>query len=263
MPETYLDRVFAICTALPEVTDAGGSSPTFKVSGKTFLNFADNHHGDGNIGIWCKAPPGAQGLLVDAEPARFFIPPYVGPSGWVGMRVTGDVDWHQVAEVIADGWRCSAPAKLKAAHPQLDGLRPPGMDQWQPLPDAPAEPEHPALARLRDLCLSFPEAAEVEMWGYPAFKVRGKTFANWIPAGRGAERVAVWLEGPPGAQELLTDAAPREFFGPRYLGSKGWLGAWLDGDVDWARLSEVVADAYRSAAPAKLAMLLDGRRAQR
>ncbi len=255
--DTYLDRVRSICLALPEVTDTGGATPSFRAGGKTFANFVDSHHGDGNIGIWCRAEQGVQGLLVDADAERFFIPPYVGPSGWVGMRVTGEVDWSQVADILAGGWRCTAPPKVRAAYPELRAYRPAGMPDWGEIAAREPEPEHPALARLREVCLALPEAAEVLMWGEPAFKVRGKTFANWIPAGRGAERFAVWLKGAPGAQEVLVDAAPGVFFVPSYLGSKGWVGAWLDGEVDWAQLTDVVRDAYRAAAPRRLAEALE------
>ena len=72
--ETVLDRVRAVCLGLPEVEEKEDWSNTFKVRGKTFAQYVHNHHGDGRVALWCKAPPGAQGLLVDADPARFFIP---------------------------------------------------------------------------------------------------------------------------------------------------------------------------------------------
>ncbi len=64
-------------------------APTFRVRDKLFCHFRDNHHGDGRIAIWCKAAPGDQELLVESRPKLFFLPPYVGPSGWVGMVLVG------------------------------------------------------------------------------------------------------------------------------------------------------------------------------
>lgn len=92
--------------------------PTWFVRGKkTFVMMDTNHHDSGHIAIWCAAPPGVQSQLVDEEPTRFFVPPYVGHRGWLGVRVDVAADWDEVAAIIADAYRCVAPAKLAA---QLD-----------------------------------------------------------------------------------------------------------------------------------------------
>lgn len=57
--------------------------------------------GDARISVWCKAPPGSQEVLVGAAPERFFVPPYVGHKGWVGMRLDDDPDWQEVATLVA------------------------------------------------------------------------------------------------------------------------------------------------------------------
>ena len=80
--------------------------------------FVDDHHGDGILGIWCPAFPGVQEEMVAAEPERFFRPPYVGPSGWLGVRLDRDVDWDEVREILADSYRKVAPKTLVR---QLDG----------------------------------------------------------------------------------------------------------------------------------------------
>ena len=88
--QRVLARVRAICIALPEATEKEAwGAPTFRVRDKLFCHFRDNHHGDGRIAIWCKAAPGDQELLVESRPKLFFLPPYVGPSGWVGMVLVG------------------------------------------------------------------------------------------------------------------------------------------------------------------------------
>ena len=113
-----LAQVRRICTSLPGVTEKlSHGSPTFFVK-KSFVMFHDDHHGDGRLAIWCAAPDGAQGLMADAEPERFFVPPYVGHRGWLGLRLDVDVDWDEVAGVIAEAYRHVAPAKLLA---ELDG----------------------------------------------------------------------------------------------------------------------------------------------
>ena len=93
-PDHPLAGVRAICLALPEAEEKEAwGMPTFRVRGKLFAHFADNHHGDGRVALWLKAAAGAQALLVEAGPERFFVPAYVGPRGWVGARVDGEVDW--------------------------------------------------------------------------------------------------------------------------------------------------------------------------
>jgi hypothetical protein len=77
--------------------------------------FHDDHHGDGRLAIWCRAAPGVQAQLVDEEPDRFFVPPYVGPSGWVGVRLDHDVDWDEVAAIVRDALVLVVPAKVAAA----------------------------------------------------------------------------------------------------------------------------------------------------
>src|SRR2546430_12892531 len=109
MTDELLEQVREGCLALPEATEQPGPMTAFKVRDKTFAWFLDNHHGDGRIAVWCKAPPGAQQILVGDDPQRFFVPPYVGPKGWVGIRLdVGQVDWDEVAEVVADSYRMTA-----------------------------------------------------------------------------------------------------------------------------------------------------------
>lgn len=90
--------------------------PTFRVKNKLFAMFAsgNTHHGDGRDAVWCKAAPGNQQVMVRARPERFFVPPYVGPSGWVGIYLDGEADWREVADLLRDSWELVAPKRLIA-----------------------------------------------------------------------------------------------------------------------------------------------------
>jgi hypothetical protein len=116
-----IDRVRRICLALPQATEKlAWSEPTFRTGdgGKVFVMFANNHHNDGRIAIWCNAAPGTQDLLVRADPDRFFVPPYMGPRGWIGVRLEdGIADWAEIAEVIEEAYRVTAPKRLLALLP--------------------------------------------------------------------------------------------------------------------------------------------------
>ena len=114
MRDDVLDRLRRICLALPEAAEKSGPRPAFQVRGKTYVMFMDNHHGDGRLAIWCKGAPGAQDVLVRSDPERFFVPPYVGPNGWVGVRLDRGLDWDEVAALVQDGYRAAAPKRLAA-----------------------------------------------------------------------------------------------------------------------------------------------------
>jgi hypothetical protein len=110
-------RLREICLALPEVTErTSHSAPTWFVRDKkSFATlWADGHHDNHFPHLWCAAPAGAQEALTGSSPGRFFRPPYVGHRGWVGVRLDGDVDWAELAELCADAYRTVAPARLIA-----------------------------------------------------------------------------------------------------------------------------------------------------
>lgn len=109
---TPLTRLRAICLALPEAREKiAWGEPTFRVRDKMFAMFTDNHHGDGRMAVWCKAPPGVQEILVGAKPQRFYRPPYVGHKGWIGIRLDGEVDWAEVADLVTDSYELTAPKR--------------------------------------------------------------------------------------------------------------------------------------------------------
>lgn len=103
-----------MCVDLPEVTErlSHGTPTWFIRDKKTFVMFAHDHHGDGKMGFWCAAAPGAQEALIGSDPDVYYRPAYVGYRGWVGMRLDGRVDWDEVAGIVEDAYRCVAPKKL-------------------------------------------------------------------------------------------------------------------------------------------------------
>jgi hypothetical protein len=111
MTEGALERVRALCLALPEVTEKlSHGEPTWFVR-KVFVSFADHHHDD-RVAIWCAAPPGAQAARVGADPEHYFVPPYVGGRGWLGVYLDVPLDWDEVAMIITDAYRTIAPRRL-------------------------------------------------------------------------------------------------------------------------------------------------------
>jgi hypothetical protein len=116
MSKRILARVRKICLALPEASEKEAwGAPTFRVRDKIFAMFTDNHHNDGRVALWCAAHPGAQQARVEADPEYFFVPPYVGHRGWLGIRVDRGLDWEVVGALVRDAYRQIAPKRLLVA----------------------------------------------------------------------------------------------------------------------------------------------------
>jgi predicted DNA-binding protein (MmcQ/YjbR family) len=122
MAEDPLEKLRQLCLALPETTERiSHGEPTWFIRGKkTFVMYA-NHHHDDRLAFWCAAPDGAQETLVAADPKRFFVPPYVGHRGWLGVYLDVPVDWDQIADVVTDAYRMVALKRLLA---ELDAEEP-------------------------------------------------------------------------------------------------------------------------------------------
>jgi hypothetical protein len=120
--DAVLTRIRDICLGLPETSERlSHGAPTFFVRGKrAFLMVLSNHHGDGRFAVWCAAPDGMQRLLVEADPARFFVPPYVGHRGWLGLRLDRGLDWDEFAGIVEDAYAEVAPPKLVEAARLID-----------------------------------------------------------------------------------------------------------------------------------------------
>ena len=112
--ERTLNGIRGICLALPETSERlSHGAPTFFVRGKrAFVMVLTNHHGDGRFAIWCAAPAGLQRSLVEADPERFFVPPYVGHRGWLGVRLDRGLDWDELAGICEDAYAQVAPRSL-------------------------------------------------------------------------------------------------------------------------------------------------------
>jgi hypothetical protein len=112
-----LERVREACLALPEVQERlSHGAPSFFVRGKRcFVMVMDDHHGDGRYALWCAAPEGIQHALVAGDPESYFVPPYVGHRGWIGVRLDRALAWDEIAGAIEDAWLEVAPKRLADA----------------------------------------------------------------------------------------------------------------------------------------------------
>lgn len=107
-------RLREVCLALPGAfeKEAWGEC-TFRVTGGSMFAMTDNnHHDSGHVAVWVKAPPMVQEILINADPKRFFVPPYMGHKGWVGVRIDFKVNWNEVAGIVKDGYLMSGPKRF-------------------------------------------------------------------------------------------------------------------------------------------------------
>lgn len=108
MPDP-LERVRALCLAQPDATErlSHGEPSWFVRDKRQFVSYADHHHDD-RVALWCAAPAGAQQAYVADDPVRYFRPPYVGHRGWLGVYLDVDVDWDEVAGIVAEAYKTVA-----------------------------------------------------------------------------------------------------------------------------------------------------------
>jgi len=111
-----LARLTKICLAFPEATrQRHGSHAAYRVRKKVFAYYLDDHHGDGIVAVTCKALPGDNAALIRANPSRFYMPAYIGPRGWVALRLdVGAIDWNEVSELVLGSYQLTAPKRLAA-----------------------------------------------------------------------------------------------------------------------------------------------------
>ena len=231
-----------ICFSFPEVEErTGHGMPDYKVRGKTFAMLAINHHGDGRIALWVHAPPGAQHLHVDGEPAFYFVPPYVGPRGWLGVHLDHGNDWFSIAVRIREAYVHVAPRVLASRLGDLVEIEPPtetvDPEDFDPLLAPHAQDR---LARVRALCASLPETSEGTQFGVPAFKAGRKTF---LTAHRHRKRMRLEFWVGPELQATLCDD-PR-FSIPAYIGHRGWIDLDVEDRFDWDEVQRLALGSYR------------------
>jgi predicted DNA-binding protein (MmcQ/YjbR family) len=116
MEDPRLQHITEISLGFPDaVLQYKGPHASYLVRNKVFAYYLSNHHDDGIVGLNCKVLPGDNSALIRTDPVRFYMPPYVGPRGWVGLRLdVGEIDWNEVAELIQGSYQLTAPRRLAA-----------------------------------------------------------------------------------------------------------------------------------------------------
>lgn len=255
MPDIGIeDAVRGLCLALPDVEAfLSHGMPNFRRrKGKVFAMLALNHHGDGRIALWLNTPPALQFDFVEESSTHFFIPPYMGPSGWLGVRLDSGLAWKRVSDLVRQAYEYTV--KHRGAPLPVPVV--PGPSRRPTLADvdpmfAPAAQR--AVAMMRALCLSLPGTSEGTQFGKPVWRVGKKVFAQCFAYRDAPVKAAFWVGVD--RQGLMT--MDRRFSIPAYLGPGGWIAldgaaGFDDGELRWLAL-----ESYRHYAPKKMLAALD------
>lgn len=238
------ERLRALCYALPAVEEKlSHGSPSFFVRGKMFCSFANDAYGEG-LAAWCKASPERQQALVAEDPARYFVPPYVGVKGWVGVRIdAARADWDALALILEEGFTQVAPKSVWDS----PVLPPPPA---KPLPTTDPELARAALSRLEALSAELSGSSCEREGKHATFRVNKKPFAYFLDNHHGDGIIAVSVRAPDGENEALIAEHPERFFMPAYIGVRGWVGVRLDQKkVDWKDVAARLARSHAQVAP--------------
>jgi len=216
-PKDISEAVRQLCLWFPETEEVmSHGSPDFRVRGKTFATYSVNHHGEGRIALLLRSPPGTQQFYTENEPDAFYVPPYVGPKGWLGVLLDKGLSWDQIGSLTRDAFEHVAPpALVKNLGPTISvktpkiTLHPEDID---PLNNPGAQKK---LKRLETFCLQLPETSRDATFGAPTFRCGKKSFCT-VHRNKRQMRVNVWVgvDAQPG---LTLDA---RYTVPAYTGSR-------------------------------------------
>lgn len=253
MGKSILDAVREICLAYPEVEEVvSHGSPNFKVRGKVFATYSLNHHGDGRVALWLQAPRGGQDLYTEMEPDYYFVPPYVGPKGWLGVELNKGLSWDSIAQRVHEAYKMSARRELSESMKAARNVEPPDIEmtaeQINPFLRKRAQD---VLDQLKEVCQSLPETLLVSQFGNPAWKAGKKTF---VSANYYGDRLSLQFRVGLDKQAMLT--MDSRYSIPAYTGNNGWIDLDVEEHADWAEINELLLDSYRHFALKRMLMQL-------
>ena len=242
MAKNITDAVNEICLWFPETEQVTAhGSPDFRVKGRTFATYVINHHGDGHLALWLRSPPGAQSLYVDAEPECFYVPPYVGPKGWLGVDLDKGLSWLRVADLVREAYAEVAPKSLTAQLPPTIEIEPPTQTidpvEFDPFCAGYAQQR---VAQIADICLGLPEVTRHSQFGNPCFRAGKKNFCT-LYFREQRMQLSTWV-GEQGQVTLTFDSRYRI---PAYTGHNGWIELDIEEELLPGEARGLILNSYK------------------
>lgn len=219
-PKNINQAVREVCLSLPETNEVTShGSPDFRVAGKTFATYMVNHHGDGHLALWLRMPAGSQEYYTQNDPEHFYVPPYVGPKGWLGVDLDKGLSWNTIAELVQTAYAEVAPKALALDLPPPLQIDPPtetiDPEEFDPFV-APKAREH--LLIIENICLALPETTRAYQFGSPCFRAGKKNFCTLHFRAKRL-RLSVWA----GVENQDIASFDERYSVPPYTGHNGWL----------------------------------------
>jgi predicted DNA-binding protein (MmcQ/YjbR family) len=251
---TISDAVREIMSSLPETEEfVSHGSPTFRVRGKIFAGYTINHHGDGRVALTLIAPRGAQAAFTKMRPAAYFVPPYVGAKGWLGVELDKGLDWQTISEHVREAYEMVAPRELVKAipknirvNPPTRGFRPEEIDPFK------RKAAKEVLKKLDAICAALPETERGTQFGAPVWKAGTKTFVS-THYYTGRLNLSFWV-GAERQAKLTKDGRYRV---SAYTGHNGWIDLDVEEQQDWDEIKRLALGSYRKFALKRMLKALD------
>jgi hypothetical protein len=244
-----------ICLSFPEAQEVHShGAPNFRIrDGKVFAMYTINHHGDGRVALWLAAAEGAQEMYVREEPKHFFVPPYVGTRGWLGVRLDKGISWKRVAQLVRESYEIKAPRTLSDKIGKTVVIKPPtrslSAEQVDPLKSKRGQQ---VLKKFRSLMEELPETSESIQFGWLVWKAGRKTFA-WMRAESDQRLTLMFWVGAEQQSLLIRD---RRFHIPAYIGHSGWIALDVSKEGDWKEVRSLTFFSYRHFALRRMLRLM-------
>jgi predicted DNA-binding protein (MmcQ/YjbR family) len=235
--------VHKLCLAFPQAEELmSHGTRNYRVrGGKVFATYVVNHHGDGRIALWLRTPPELQDAHVRAEPAHFFVPPYVGSSGWLGVRLDAGLPWKRVAPIVRSAYEAVAPAKLRSQLRETPSVPAP----QRMITVADVDPRNTPRGRkmlqsMRKICLALPDTSEGLQFGHTVWRAGRRVFAQaWC---QGATwRALFWV----GVEAQWLYAKDPRYTIPPYMGHNGWIALDVTQSHSDGELKTLALASYR------------------
>jgi predicted DNA-binding protein (MmcQ/YjbR family) len=251
---TISDVVRDIMVSLPETEEfMSHGSPTFRVRGNIFAAYTINQHGDGRVALLLMAPPGAQAAFTQMQPDAYFVPPYLGSRGWLGVELDKRLSWETIWEHVRDAYELVAPAALVNAIEKNFRVRPPSRsfrpDEIDPFMGKTAKK---VLKKLEAICAALPESEPGTQFGAPVWRAGKKTFVS-TRYQTGRFNLSFWVGA---AKQAILIKDKRYRISP-YTGHNGWIDLDVEEHQDWEEVKHLALESYRHFALKRMLKELD------
>ena len=238
---TVYDVVKQICLGLPEVEETiSHGFPHYKVRNKGFATYSVNHHGDSKVALLLNASHETQHMLVESAPKHFFVPPYIGTRGWVGVELNLGLSWQRISRLTYEAYIRTAPKSLAASCEPIKVKPPTEIMKPEDINPLKSTKNQKILKRLRQFCLSLPETTEDQQFGNPAFRAGKKSFCQ-LAHRADKLRLQFWVGAE---QQISLTSFDKRFEIPAYIGQNGWINLDLTNKQNWPEIEQLLLVSY-------------------